>query len=298
MAHMDALGAEAASEQPGPDAIDVILVPLDGSKLSELALPVASRLAGRLHAEIRVLSVVARRDRLAERDAALAEVESTLQGCSVSRSVVVARDPAAAISEALWDLPRSTAVMTSRGRGRSAAVVGSVANHVLARVREPIVVVGPLVDWRLSTDGVLACIDGKRPPTDVLPGAARWARLLRERLIVLTVAEPVPPETHVGPVRRTNGPDGDVESYLDRVVRPLRTGEIEIELHPEYNEFGVVAGIRGHLAIRPASLVALGTRLRTGVPRLVFGSLAAEVVRSSPSPLLVVPRPGGPRTAG
>jgi hypothetical protein len=35
-------------------------------------------------------------------------------------------------------------------------VVGSVVNNVLARLREPLVVVGPLVDWRLSTDGVLA----------------------------------------------------------------------------------------------------------------------------------------------
>jgi nucleotide-binding universal stress UspA family protein len=180
--------------------------------------------------------------------------------------------------------------MTSRGRGRSAAVVGSVANNVLARTREPIVIVGPLVDWRLSTAGVLACIDGKQPPDAVLPSAMRWARLLQERLIVCTVAEPVPPEIHAGPVRRSYGPDGDVDAYLQRIVRPLRTGDIDVEAHAEYNEFGVLAGIRRHLTIRPASLVALGTRLRRGVSRLVLGSLAAEVMRASPSPVLVVPR--------
>ncbi|MEA2843055.1 MAG: hypothetical protein QOJ69_726, partial [Actinomycetota bacterium] len=76
------------------------------------------------------------------------------------------------------------------------------------------------------------------------------------------------------------------------------TGRVRSAAAWKYNEFGVVAGIRGHLAIRPASLVAVGTRLHRGVPRLVFGSLAAEVIRSSPSHLLVVPRPGGPQAAG
>jgi nucleotide-binding universal stress UspA family protein len=283
------------SEHSGSDAVDVIIVPLDGSKLSELALPVASHLAGRLHAETRILSVVARQDRVAEREAALADLEAPVQGIPMSRSVVVGLDPAAAISEALRELPRSTAVMASRGRGRSAAVVGSVANDVLARACEPVVIVGPLVDWRLRADGVLACIDGKQPPTALLRGAARWARLLHERVIVFTVAEPVPPEIHVGPVRRAYGPDGDVEAHLERVARPLRAEETDVELHAEYHEFGVVAGIRRHLAIRPASLVSLGTRPHRRVSRLVFGSLAAEVIRASASPVLVVPRPGDPR---
>lgn len=173
-------------------------------------------------------------------------------------------------------------------------MVGSVANNVLARVHKP-VVVGPLVDWRLRTDAVLACIDGKRPPTAVLAGAARWARLLHERLIVFTVAEPVPPEIHAGPVRRAYGADGDVEAYLERVVRPLRSEVTDIELHPEYDEFGVVAGIRRHLTLRPAPLVSLGIRLQRRVSRLVFGSLAAEVIRASPSHVLVVPLSGGLR---
>lgn len=77
---------------------------------------------------------------------ALAELAASVQGSRVSLAVVVGRDPAAVISPALRDLPRSTAVMTSRGRGRSAAVVGSVANNVLALVQDPVVVVGPRRD--------------------------------------------------------------------------------------------------------------------------------------------------------
>ena len=142
---------------------------------------------------------------------------------------------------------------------------------------------------------MLACIDGKRPPTALLPAAARWARLLHERLVVFTVAKPIPPEIHAGPVRRAYGPDGDVEAYLERAARPLRGEVTDIELHAEYDEFGVAAGLHRHLTTRPTSLVSLGTRLQRGVSRLVFGSPAAEVIRASPSPVLVVPPSGALR---
>lgn len=69
----------------------------------------------------------------------------------------------------------------------------------------------------------------------------------------------------------------------------------DIELHAEYDEFGVAAGLHRHLNIRPASLVPLGTRLQRRVSRLLFRRLAAEVIRASPSPVLVVPLSGALR---
>jgi nucleotide-binding universal stress UspA family protein len=82
---------------------------------------------------------------------------------------------------------------------------------------------------------------------------------------------------------------------LKRAARPLRGEVTDVELHAEYDEFGVAAGLRRHLTTRPASLVSLGTRRQRGLSRLVFGSLAAEVIRASPSPVLVVPLSGALR---
>jgi nucleotide-binding universal stress UspA family protein len=48
-------------------------------------------------------------------------------------------------------------------------------------------------------------------------------------------------------------------------------------------------GIRTYLDQHPATLVVLGSRARTGLARLAFGSVAAGIVHTSPAPVLVVP---------
>jgi nucleotide-binding universal stress UspA family protein len=52
----------------------------------------------------------------------------------------------------------------------------------------------------------------------------------------------------------------------------------------------VWGGLYRYLVDHPAMLVVTNTRSWTGIRRLVFGSVAATIVRHSPSPVLVVPR--------
>jgi hypothetical protein len=77
---------------------------------------------------------------------------------SVDRLVVVDLDPAGAIHEALR-LHLAVACLASHGRGRSAAVIGSVATEVVARGHDPVVVVGPMVEPHRGRHGVVACLD-------------------------------------------------------------------------------------------------------------------------------------------
>lgn len=125
------------SEPTVTDTVEAFLVPLDGSAFSRVAVPTAARLAARLGAVIHLLSAVESVDQLEERERWLASVE--IPGRPVHRTVVVDRDPAGAIHEALRKLDNDVACMATHGRARSAAVLGSVAIEVATRGRDPLI---------------------------------------------------------------------------------------------------------------------------------------------------------------
>ncbi|MCU1449749.1 MAG: hypothetical protein JWP02_1919, partial [Acidimicrobiales bacterium] len=177
----------------GPERIDTVVVAVDGSEFSQRALPVAQRLARRLDATILLFSAVPTEDDVPTRRTELSAAAGTLEGVKVEEDVVVNVDPAGAIHETLKRIGNAVPCMTSHGRGRSAAVLGSVANEVLARGHDPLVLVGPMGDEETDGTGVYAAVDEHPGSAEVVVAALRWADLLDEHLTVITVAEPVPP---------------------------------------------------------------------------------------------------------
>jgi nucleotide-binding universal stress UspA family protein len=92
------------------------------------------------------------------------------------------------------------------------------------------------------------------------------------------------------PIQRLFGPDGDAEAYLAALVEPFQAAGHTVESLVVYDPVSVWGGLYRYLVDHPATLVATNTRSSTGLHRLVFGSVAATIVRHSPSPGLVVPR--------
>jgi nucleotide-binding universal stress UspA family protein len=284
--------AEATRE---PLIVDEILVPLDGSAFAERALPIAVHLADRLGADLCLVAAVQHDDEIAAREADL--VAADVRGPRVRHSVVVA-DPAGAIDDLLAESQHAVVCMATHGRGRSASILGSVANEVIARSREPLLLVGPgsgeLAPWApkdAPARGVVVCVDEMPVAPSLLGEAARWATGLGEPLTVVTVAEPVPSPVTGRIARRRFGPDGDVESFLDSLGGPVRAAGVSVETRVVWDPISPAEGMRGYLREHPAALVVVGTRARHGLDRLVFGSDAAGIAHSSPSPVLVVPRP-------
>jgi nucleotide-binding universal stress UspA family protein len=78
-------------------------------------------------------------------------------------------------------------------------------------------------------------------------------------------------------------------------VRKVFSPDAEVETKAIYDSISPSVGLCSYLRDRPAWLVAVGSHARTGVERLVFGSVAAAIVRCSLVPVLVVPRPDGQR---
>lgn len=284
--------SEAASSSAGeprvPDTVDVLVVPIDGSDFSRVAVPTAARLAARLGAEIHLLSAVDSVDELERRERELAHVD--IPGHRVRRSVVVNRDAPEAIHEALGKLDDAVACMATHGRARSAALLGSVALEVVARGHDPLVLVSPYMDQPRRAAGVVACVDDSPASSSLVTMALGWAAMLGEDCTVLTVAEDAPEPVSGGPIRRGFGPDGDAEGYLAALVEPFRKAGQAVQAVVRYDPVSVWGGLYRYLLDNPAALVVANTRSWTGLRRLVFGSVAATIVRHSPSPVLVVPR--------
>jgi nucleotide-binding universal stress UspA family protein len=279
----------SGSESTVPETVDALLVPLDGSDFSRAAVPVASLLAARLAAEVHLLSAVESVDQVATRDRELAGVE--MAGHPVHRTVVVDRDPAGAIHEALRKLDGAVACMATHGRARSAALLGSVAVEVVARGRDPLVLVCPYMERPRRCAGVVACVDDRSASAAMVGIAARWAELLGERCTVLTVAEDVLGPVGSAPVRRRFGPDGNAAEFLAALVEPHLAAGRDLEAVVRYDPVSVWGGLYRYLLDRPAMLLVVNTRSWTSRRRLALGSVSATIVRHSPSPVLVVPPP-------
>jgi nucleotide-binding universal stress UspA family protein len=228
-----------------------------------------------------------------------------INGGRVPFFLVLDHDPAGAIHEALRGIPGAVVCMATHGRGRSAALVGSVAVDFIARGHEPAILVGPLVGWprgiiwedtpvsvaRFRGGGVVTCVDDTPSSTALVALALHWAKLLTEPMTALTVAEAVPPPIDDRPAHRLFGPNGDVDAFLERLLAPARGNGVDVNGQAVYDPIGPSEGVHSYLEDQPAALVVLGSHSRLPF-RAGLGSVAAGIVRRSPTPVLVAPMDG------
>ena len=121
--------------------INTIVVPLDGSHLSQAALPIANELAAALDSSIELLA--------SGWGTTVEELIGYLddQGASLTvpfkSSVVPDTFPATAIANAV-NAPDDAIVMGTHGRtGFGKVLLGSVAEDVLKRSNNPVLLIGP-----------------------------------------------------------------------------------------------------------------------------------------------------------
>jgi nucleotide-binding universal stress UspA family protein len=72
-------------------------------------------------------------------------------------------------------------------------------------------------------------------------------------------------------------------------VEPLRAQVAAVDGQVVRGRIGAASGIRAHLDLHPAGLVALTTHARSGMERLRLGAAAASIVHGSTAPCLVAP---------
>jgi nucleotide-binding universal stress UspA family protein len=298
------VNAPGETEAPASVAFRHVLLPLDGSPLALAALPTARALTTRFGARLTTISVAAdERDAQRLRRAALEALGDDPRTGAVE--VVVAPNPAEVISRRREELGSTIVCMSTHGRGRvHGALIGSVARSVLLSSKAPVVAVGPHADrpgslvgrprhrpsnWPepLSVGAIVACVDGSSASETVLPVAAGWAAVLDSALTILTVAEEASTDARGNRPNRLGPPDP--QKHVDELARRWRDAVPSITADVVYDPIGVASGFRSYVATHPVGLVALTTNARSGFERIRLGATAAEIVRTSTAPALVVP---------
>jgi len=261
-----------------------LMVPVDGSPESWRAMDVAVPLARRCDAPIDVVEV-----EVTERELHDAEWRVTdgiralgVEGVEIIGHVKLTDDTVgAALAELLEQRPETTIVMSSHGRGRSAALLGSVTEDLLHREFGPMIVVGPNAHVQGLDGPLIVTVDGSDLSEQAVPLAAAWAIELGVRPWIVEVNEPGQASSeHL------------VEStYVARLARHLTEDSghpTEFEVLHGSNPADAVADFAAQIG---ASLVVSTTHGRTGLSRLRIGSTASAFVRRVPCPVLLVRPP-------
>ena len=266
-----------------------VLVPLDGSVFAERAVPVAHQFAQRLGVPLELIAVT---DTPA--GAALARADlAAIAGAEMvdGTHVIIGSDAAAEIAGLNRALRPVVLCLATHGRGRSEAVLGSVADAVIRSTVEPVLAVGTcaLASHEVRTGPVVACLDGNDASSAAAAElAGRWAVALDASLVLLTVAEPVP-EAERGPVHRHHGPDGSPEEWLAGVAAEVAATwpDLQTTTRVIYDPVDPIDGILTAVQSDQPQLMVVATHARQGLARLVLGSVAAKLIRHSPVPVAV-----------
>lgn len=266
-----------------------ILVPLDGSKLAENAMPVAVQLASALERPLRVVHVAesvsgAEYERARELFASYAASLAHRAGGAVAPAdtLVLRGRPAHSILEAARDA--SVVVLSTHGRsGFRATFIGSVADKVMRGSPVPVLAI-PGIERHgpLGAGPVLIALDGAEhggPALEV--GRAFAAALGRKRVLIRAYTSLVPMTAEFAylPPEIEPALAGAARAYLEGVAQP---GEEIVVVHGEPAPAIVAAA--GEI---DASLVVLASSGKSLPARVALGSTTDRVLHSIARPLLV-----------
>ncbi len=292
-----------------------ILVPFDGSPFSARALPIATALARRTQATMHLVMVhdpssfipfvageiavpVYDAELVNERrveDQRLLDAEAAL--LSAQGITIVARLLEGTTVEALLEYGREVGadltVMTTHGRsGFSRLRLGSVATAYLTRTVAPVLLVrgGGSEDLPTVPSGTLLCpLDGSDMSERILPHAGAFAQALGLTLALFSVS--VPRAMPMSPFGTELLADPDAlsaeehgrESYLEQMLSQCPPGTTTNAV----SDLAVGRAILDEAVRSGAGAVAMATHGRTGLVRLMLGSVADEVVRHTALPVLI-----------
>ncbi len=276
-----------------------ILVPLDGTLLSERIFGLARWVPARRNTELVLLSVLKRGEAWAQEQDDT--VESTCDYLDWRRHLLLedypgrvryairVGDPADEIVQFADEFEPSLIAMATHGRaGLARWRRGSVTETVLRRSRFPVLTANPeglnAIDelHPVTFRKILVALDGSERSARVLPTVVAIAQLHGSSVTLLHILEV--PAAYPPPLVPTTPPFS--EGF---VLEPWRSALAAAGVSVEAVSIvgSPAATILATVRDRSADLLALATHGRSGLPRLVFGSVAEQVIRHCRCPVLV-----------
>jgi len=295
----------------------IIMAPTEGSETERAAISMAVRLAQRFDAELRLVRVenapgapeaissptayAATQHTLADaRLARLHKLEALGTECRVMGGVRVVTDlENGVVTSTLRDYAKQfevdLIVMSSHARvGFDRLTMGSVTDYLIRHAHVPVLVVKrPMA----SEDGnpnqtfnrIVVPLDGSALAERILPPVAALASRLNATVSLLQVLTPLTYSQNQ--IMQPGLPwwDEDIavaNACLARASSYLTEQGLSVSKDVVLSEH-VPSAIRDYAVRARADLIALATSGAGGMGRFVFGSVADEVTRTSPTSLLV-----------
>lgn len=292
-----------------------ILVPLDGSSLSQKSLPYVQALRQE-GTQVTLLQVVPKRRAdeplVEENEFGWAEGVEVIyaskarailerlgqewkhQGILQAEAevVVIIGDPAETILDDVYGLDPDLIIMTTRGEGAlKRALFGSVTDRVVHNSQVPVLVILPEEDVALGKPAAIHRIvlpmDGSLLAETALPLAKDLVQQLSIPIVlvravplsyVVDLMGAIPQETFDGMIRYAYDYHSAIRDHL------VPTG-IEVSIIVKLGlPFDVI-----DLVADPEDLIVLTSHGRTGFTRWLLGSVAEKVIHAGASPVLLVP---------
>ncbi len=291
-----------------------LLVPLDGSDLAEVALPIARYFSEAMDASVTLLHVIERdapaevhsERHLTNSEEANAYLKEVAQGAfrNLGRvethvHTVEVKDVAQSIADHSEELGPDLIIMCTHGRGGARDVLfGSIAQQVVSIGEVPVLLIPPKCcpgDFQCRL--ILVPLDGQKEHEGGLPVAVEVATVTHAALHLLMV---IPTPGTLGGERAavrqmlptTMSALLDIQeeqgrSYLEKLIHPVRKEQIAV--HAEVVRGDPVPAIINATRDLPADLIVLATHAKTGTDAFWSGSTAPKVASRSQIPVLLVP---------
>jgi nucleotide-binding universal stress UspA family protein len=292
-----------------------LLVPLDGSPFSEHALPFALGIAKRADAAVQLIHVhvplvyvtgISALDSGA--DERVKEREWVYLDRMLDRWQAAA--PQVRLSNALLegfapDVLREQmsgkadlVVMATHGRGPASRFwLGSVADALVRTATVPLLLLRPgekpaPVALAPPFRHMMIPLDGSELAEQVLEPALQFGRLMEASYTLLRVVKPVVmldpnlgwPAMSSSIEMLTQQALDDAQGYLDRIAKRLSEQGLNVQTRTVLHEHPAEAILQES---READVIGLATHGRSGLPRLLLGSVADKVLRGGTIPMLV-----------
>jgi len=290
-----------------------MLVLLDGSELAEVVLKYAQELSGRLHIDLELLHVCdpheaeqlpmrkAYMEHMAEVMCAGAEEiryrsgDETLEQCIRAQGNVVVGHPAEEILKYVDENDIDLVMMSTHGSsGIGSWDLGSVATKVIHASNAPIWLVPSQLREEVILDTLprrtlVIPLSGSKQSEAVIPHAIAVAKQRGEEseLVLLHVEDVDYITVSRSALQEREEHRARMKAYLDGVAESIR--EAGLEARSEILTGDPAETIITFLKDNPAQLIAMATRGRTGLSRMVFGSVTENVIHLvKKTPMLLV----------
>lgn len=281
-----------------------ILFPTDLSESGRKPFPKAVALADWYDAELRILHVVKAeeeangrfplmRDQLKEWSTTVRSDQDTvpIDQIAIHQDRVGASSPTEGITQYVRNEGIDLVVMGTHGRrGVNRMVFGSVTEKVVRRAQCPVLTVreGSEVEPTQTVRRMVVPVDFSEASKMALRHAKEIALTYGAKLELVHVVEEMVHPSAYG-VEPPGVPGNDILNRLERSLAEMVRKDIGYEhVRVKATVGHPPSAILDYVRNRNADLVVIATHGRTGLDRILIGSVAEPVIRRSPTPVFVV----------